>query len=147
LGVATRVLRLRVKDKHDAVLKADGKEVNVVWNDTQDLGLEVLAREGGLVWAFEVAGYTKGAGKEGLTLHSQTIQAFSEEYVLRRKQFGRVQLRWRASGGAKRALSWIPFKAAAISYKNGQSSTRIHARKIISLIKLHDKPRRSGREE
>ena len=135
LGMATRVLRLRVKDKHAAVLKA------------QDLGLEVLGREGRCVSAFEVAAYTKGAGKEGLTLHSQTIQAVSEEYVLRRKQFGRVQLRWRASGGAKRALSWIPFKAAAISYKNGQSSTRIHARKIISLIKLHDKPRRSGREE
>jgi len=83
IGVAEGVLRLRVKDKHDAVLKAEGKEVNVVWNDTQDWGLEVLAREGGLVWAFEVAGYTKGAGKEGLTLHSQKIQEVSEEYVLR----------------------------------------------------------------
>jgi hypothetical protein len=41
LGVATRVLRLRVKDKHAAVLKADGKEVNFVWNYTQDLGLKV----------------------------------------------------------------------------------------------------------
>ena len=83
-----------------------------------------------MVSAFEVAAYTKGAGKEGLTLHSQTIQAVSEEYVLRRKQFGREQLRWRASGGAKRALSWIPFKAAAISYKNGQ----LHYQdKMISL--------------
>jgi hypothetical protein len=60
---------------------------------TQALGLEVLGREGRFVSAFEVAAYTKGAGKEGWTLYSQTIQAFSEEYVLRRKQFGREQLR------------------------------------------------------
>jgi len=118
LGVAEGVLRLRVKDKHAAVLKAQGKEVNFVWNYKQDLGS--CAGAGGLVWAFEVAAYTKGADKEGLTLYSQKTQEFSEEYVLRRKQFGREQLRWRASGGAKRALSWIPFKAAAISYKNGQ---------------------------
>jgi len=62
LGVAEGVLRLRVKDKHAAVLKAQGKEVNFVWNYKQDLGS------------------CAGAG----------------------------------------ALSWIPFKAAAISYKNGQ---------------------------
>jgi hypothetical protein len=43
--MATRLLRLRVKDKHAAVLKAQGKEVNFVWNYTQDLGLKVLGRE------------------------------------------------------------------------------------------------------
>ena len=51
-----RLLRLRVKDKdkHAAVLKAQGKEVNFIWNYTQDLGLKVLGREGRFVSAFEV---------------------------------------------------------------------------------------------
>jgi hypothetical protein len=47
-----RVLRLRVKDKHAAVLKAQGKEANFVWNYTQDLGLKVLGREERFVSAF-----------------------------------------------------------------------------------------------
>jgi hypothetical protein len=55
-----RLLRLRVKvkdkdkAKHAAVLKAQGKEVNFIWNYTQDLGLKVLGREGRFVSAFEV---------------------------------------------------------------------------------------------
>ena len=42
LGSATRVLRLRdkVKDKHAARLKAQPKEVNFVWNYTQDWGIK-----------------------------------------------------------------------------------------------------------
>ena len=120
LGVVTRVLRLRVKDKHGSLLRPPAKEVNFVWNYTQDLALKVFERERKFVSAFDVAAFTKGASKEGLTLHSQRIQAVSEEYVLKRKQFKKAKLRWRASGGAKRALGWIPFKAAAIGYKNGQ---------------------------
>jgi hypothetical protein len=53
-----RVMRLRVKDKHAALLKDQGKEVNFVWNYTQNLGLKVLEREGRFVSAFEVAAYT-----------------------------------------------------------------------------------------
>ena len=43
-----------------------------------------------------------------------------EEYVTRRKQFKRVKLRWRVSGGKRRSLGWIPFKAVAIRYQAGQ---------------------------
>ncbi|MGF6757372.1 RNA-guided endonuclease InsQ/TnpB family protein [Paraburkholderia sp. GAS42] len=31
-----------------------------------------------------------------------------------------MKLRWRASGGSRRSLGWIPFKATAIRYRNGQ---------------------------
>lgn len=79
LGVTTRVLRLRIKDKHAAHLLAQSREVNQVWNYSQDLALKVLEREHRFMSAYDMAAYTKGAAKEGLSLHSQTVQAVSEE--------------------------------------------------------------------
>lgn len=120
LGVTTRVLRLRIKDKHAAHLLAQSREVNQVWNYSQDLALKVLARENRFMSAYDMAAYTKGAAKEGLSLHSQTVQAVSEEYCTRRKQFKKAKLRWRVSHGSRRSLGWIPVKASALSYRNGQ---------------------------
>jgi putative transposase len=119
-SLSVRVLRLRLKDKHAAALTLMSREVNFVWNYSQDLALKVLERERRFISAFDIAQYTRGACKEGLGLHSQTVQAVSEEYVLRRKQFKKVKLRWRVSGGPKRSLGWIPFKASALRYRNGQ---------------------------
>ena len=48
------------------------------------------------------------------------MQAVSEEYCTRRRQFKKAKLRWRVSHGSKRALGWIPVKAMALRYKNGQ---------------------------
>jgi len=118
--LSTRVLRLRLKDKHAVVLRQMSRDVNFVWNYSQDLALKVFERERRVLSAFDIAKFTRGATKEGLNLHSQTVQAVSEEYVLRRKQFKKVKLRWRASGGARRSLGWIPFKASALRYRGGQ---------------------------
>lgn len=119
-GVVTKVLRLRIKDKHATHLLAQSREVNQVWNYSQDLALQVLQREHRFMSAFDMAEYTKGAAQEGLTLHSQTVQAVSEEYCTRRRQFKKRKLRWRVSRGVKRSLGWIPVKAVALRYKNGQ---------------------------
>jgi IS605 OrfB family transposase len=64
--------------------------------------------------------YTAGATKEGLSLHSQTVQAVNEEYVSRRWQFKKPRMAWRKSSGARRSLGWIPVKASALRYKGGQ---------------------------
>lgn len=120
ISFSTRVLRLRLKDKHAVALRQMSRDVNFVWNYSQDLALKVFERERRFLSAFDIAKYTRGATKEGLNLHSQTVQAVSEEYVLRRKQFKKVKLRWRVSGGAKRSLGWIPFKASALRYRGGQ---------------------------
>jgi putative transposase len=117
---STRVLRLRLKDKHAPFLRQMSRDVNLVWNYSQDLALKVFERERRFLSAFEIAKFTRGATKEGLNLHSQTVQAVSEEYVLRRKQFKKVKLRWRVSGGPRRSLGWIPFKASALRYRSGQ---------------------------
>jgi putative transposase len=116
----TRVLKLRLKDKHAPWCMARSRDVNTVWNFCNELSFKVLQREQRLMSAFDMHPYTRGAGKEGLQLHSQTIQAIAEEYVTRRKQFKKSKLRWRVSFGARRSLGWIPFKASAIQYRNGQ---------------------------
>ena len=120
LGVTTKVLRLRIKDKHASLLLAQSREVNRVWNYSQDLALQVLHRTGKFMSAYDMAEYTRGAAKEGLSLHSQTVQAVSEEYCTRRRQFKKAKLRWRVSHGSRRSLGWIPVKATALRYKNGQ---------------------------
>jgi transposase len=64
--------------------------------------------------------FTRGATKEGLHLHSQTVQAIAEEYATRRRQFRKVRLSWRKSTGSRRSLGWIPFKKTAIQAAHGQ---------------------------
>ena len=70
----TRVLRLRLKDKHARAL-----------------------RERRFLSGFDLQKYTAGATREDVPLHSQTVQAIAEEYALRRKQFKKTKLRWRVS--------------------------------------------------
>jgi putative transposase len=114
-----RTLRLRLKDKHAAMCRSKSYWVNQVFNYCNELSYKVFQRERRFMSGYDFAKYTKGASKE-MPLHSQTIQAISEEYATRRKQFKKVKLRWRKSAGSKRSLGWIPFKASAIHYRNGQ---------------------------
>ena len=97
------------------------RQVNLIWNYVNDLGLKHLQRTGQFFTAFDIARYTKGTSKE-CDLHSQTIQAITEEYVTRRKQFRKAKLKWRVSNpkSARKSLGWIPFKASGIKYQNGQ---------------------------
>lgn len=116
-GVKT--LRLRLKDKHNSYLTKLSNQVNTVWNFCNEHSVKVLRREHRFCSAFDLHPYLAGTGKE-LDIHSQTVQAIAEEYVVRRKQFKKAKLRWRVSRGSRRSLGWIPFKQSAISYKNGQ---------------------------
>ena len=117
-----KTLKLRIKDKHAKVLIQLASEANFVWNYVNDLGYKHLRRTGKFFSAFDIAAYTKGASKSGLNLHSQSIQAITEELVLRRKQFKKAKLNWRVSHpkSTRKSLGWIPFKASGIQYQNGQ---------------------------
>ena len=115
-----KTLKLRIKDKHSAVLNQMACEVNFVWNYVNDLGFKHLKRKGEFLSAYDIAKYTKGTSKE-CNLHSQTIQAVTEELVTRRKQFKKAKLKWRVTNkkSARRSLGWIPFKKIAIKYADG----------------------------
>src|SRR5208283_1081386 len=61
---------------------------------------------------------SKGSSAEYFEhIGSDTIQRVNAEFATRRKQFEKVQLRWRVSRGTKRSLGWIPFKAAQLKRK------------------------------
>lgn len=115
-----KTLQVRIKGKHSKALEAMAREVNFVWNYTNELSYNHTQRTGKFFSAFDMAKYTAGASREGLAIHSQTVQAITEEYVVRRKQFCKVKLRWRVSQGSRKSLGWIPFKVGAVVYKNGQ---------------------------
>ena len=117
-----KTLKLRIKDKHGKALNQLAIDVNLVWNYVNDLCFKHLQRTGKFMSAFDVAKYTAGSSKAGLNLHSQTIQAATEELITRRKQFKKAKLRWRVANpkSAKKSLGWIPFKASAIKVEQGQ---------------------------
>ena len=115
-----KTLRVRIKDKHAKALDAMACEVNMVWNFVNELSFKHTQRTGKFFSAYDLDKYTSGATKEGLKIHSQTLQSISAEYVTRRKQFKKSKLRWRVSRGSRKSLGWIPFKVGAATYKNGQ---------------------------
>ena len=115
-----KTLKLRIKDQHIQKLNQLASEVNFVWNYVNDLCFTHLKRTGQFFSAYDVASYTAGASKE-LKLHSQTIQAVTEELITRRKQFKKAKLNWRVSNkqSARRSLGWIPFKKSAMKVGHG----------------------------
>lgn len=69
---------------------------------------------------FELHKYLNGASKVGRAVGSAVFQQVADEFVIRRRQFKRVELHWRVSGVARRSLGWIPFKARSATYRGGQ---------------------------
>ena len=113
-------LRMRVRDKHIRWLRSRARDVNFVWNYDQELCLKALDREGRFLSPEDLHEFTAGATKAGLDLHSQTVQAVNEEYVLRRIQAKKRRLKWRVSdrNRSNYSLGWIPFKAVAIQCRS-----------------------------
>jgi IS605 OrfB family transposase len=118
--ITMRTLHIRIRDKHAKLLRALAYDVNQVWNFCNALSIKVFERERRFMSGYDLQKYTDGASREGINLHSQTIQAIASEYATRRKQFQKVRLAWRKSGGARRSLGWVPFKKSGITYAHGQ---------------------------
>jgi IS605 OrfB family transposase len=123
-----KTLKVRVKDKHQAILERMAFEVNQVWNAANEitsLYSYVPIPEVGWIRntfsAFDLQKQLKGIKVErGFILHSTTVQEVIAVHHKARRQFKTDQLRWRVSGGSRRSLGWIPFKAGAAQWKSGQ---------------------------
>jgi transposase len=110
--------KFRIKDatvrKH---LQRHSRACNQVWNYCNQIQREAEARwKAGRVarWpsAFDLIKLCTGSAAE-LGLHSDTVQTICREYAAKR-DVNRGRLRWRASGGPKRALGWVPFIPRAV---------------------------------
>ena len=119
---STRVLRLRLKDRHAPKLREMAGAVNLVWNFCNELSFRVLQREHRWASSAELQRYLNGASKEGLAVGSAVFQQVAEEYVTRRRQFKKAKLRWRVSNPQRSnySLGWIPFKTRSLAYRAGQ---------------------------
>ena len=123
LGVTTRVLRLRIKDKHARVLSAMAREVNQVWNYCNETSHRAIRERSRWLSGYDLQKLTNGFSKcDGVQIGSPTVQQVCEDYAKARKQFKRTKLRWRVSNpkSSKYSLGWVPFKARALQYKAGQ---------------------------
>lgn len=90
---------------------------NQVWNYCNRIQREAERRwrAGGVSkWpsAFDLVKLCTGSAAD-LGLHSDTVQTICREYAAKRDA-NRGHMRWRASGGPKRALGWIPFIPRAV---------------------------------
>src|SRR5271163_4846309 len=117
---AIRTLRLKVKTEGYAWLNEAAIEVNDVWNFANATSYRA-ARPfvGPSKWltAYDLDKLTAGATEHFARIRSETIQRINAEFVTRRKQFKKAKLRWRPSRGSRRALGWLPFKAAQLMLK------------------------------
>jgi putative transposase len=123
--------KYRIKDSGSAS-KALGRmacAVNQVWNFSKATQRDALTAKSArliedkktgkevsipnFLSAYDLGSLTAGSSKE-LGIHSQTIQAITDEYTTRRKQFKKL-LRWRG----KKSLGWIPWKAAGVRIEKG----------------------------
>ncbi|MCO8169248.1 transposase [Pseudomonas sp. 21LCFQ02] len=119
----TRTLKLRIKDKHAKTLLAMAREVNLVWNYCNETSHRAIRERHQWLSGFDLQKLTNGLSKcDGVQTGSPTVQQVCEDYAKSRKQFKRSRLNWRVSSRSspKYSLGWIPFKARALQYKNGQ---------------------------
>ena len=119
----TKTLKLRIKDKHLAVLCAMAREVNTVWNFCNETSAKAVRERHKFLSGYDLQKLTDGFSKcDGVVIGSATTQQVCEEYATRRRQFKRARLNWRVSNpkSSRRSLGWIPFKSRAARYKAGQ---------------------------
>jgi hypothetical protein len=116
-------LRLKVKREGYAWLNAAAIEVNQVWNWANATSYKAARPFAGpSIWlsGYDLDKLSAGASPYFERIGADTIQRINAEYATRRRQFKKSKLRWRVSRGSKRALGWIPFKAAQLK-RQGKS--------------------------
>ena len=100
-----RTYSYRIKDGNvSKQLNKLAKAVNFVWNYCNETSYYAIKNRRKFLSKYDFRPLTKGASKE-LPINSQTVQAISDEYVTRRKQFKKAKLKWRD----KKSLGWVPF--------------------------------------
>jgi len=107
--------KYRVRDKHASHLNAQARAVNFVWNYCNET--QQKAARDGRKWltGYDLVALTAGSAKEGLDLHSHTIQRVCLEYDKSRRQHKKPWLRWRG----RKSLGWVPFNTGHVAFRDG----------------------------
>ncbi len=90
----TKTLKLRIKDKHQKLLTAMAREVNIVWNFCNETSAKAVRERRKFLSGYDLQKLTAGFSKcDGISVGSATIQQVCEEYATRRRQFKATRLR------------------------------------------------------
>jgi putative transposase len=107
--------KYRIKDRSARkALRRHAYAVNQIWNycNAVQRNIESRYRAGapkrGWPSYFDLGKLTSGTSRI-FGLHSQTIESVCEQFAKSRDKAGH-SLRFRSSGGSRRALGWVPFK-------------------------------------
>ena len=147
-----KTLSVRVRDKHARVLNRMAFDVNQVWNaanaDSTEFSWVGIPEVGYMncgTSAFDLMKDLKGIRKQrGMIIDSTAVQETIAVHAKVRKQFKKNKLKWRCSGGSKKALGWIPFKSGAAKWVNGQVRYAGHYYKVWDSYGLSKFDFRSG---
>lgn len=144
---AHKTLKIRVKDKHTALLCKMARDVNTVWNFANETSQKAIVERAQFLSGYDLQKLAAGYSLcDGVSIKSGSVERVCEEYAARRRQFKRARLNWRVSNpkSAKYSLGWIPFKAANVRYKAGQIKFAGHLFSLWDSFGLGDYEMRAG---
>ena len=141
-----KTLRLKVKPNAYPWLNAAAREVNTVWNWANEVSERAVKRYAGPArWlsGFDLCKLSAGASEHFEHIGADTTQCINVHYAAKRRAAKRVRLSWRRSGGSRRSLGWVPFKAASIKRKGAGirfcgKSFRVFERELLNGVKWRD---------
>lgn len=103
----------RLKDgnqRHRKALRQMSRSINYSWNFANATTQKAWKRDRKWLTSAEVDKLFTGSSKL-LGLHSQTLQAISQEHANKRNDHSKCTLCWRSK---KKHTDWIPFKASGV---------------------------------
>lgn len=133
LSRTLKTLKLRIKDKHAALLRQMAREVNTVWNFCNETSHRAIRERSKFLTGYDLSAYTSGYTHcDGVQIGASTINQVGIEYAKRRQVAKKSRLAWRVSNrlSPRYSLGWIPFRDGNVRYKAGQIKFAGH---LISL--------------
>ena len=126
--VVVTTLRYRLKDS-SKMRRLDrlARSVNFVWNYCNETSFNAIRNHCKWLSAIDLKNLTSGSAKD-LGISSVTVQAICEEYAIRRIQFKKRKLRWRASSGSLGQLKGGFSRAHSLKTPRGIGTSILHAR-------------------
>jgi len=144
----TLTLRLKVKSESYSWLARAAVEVNQVWNWANATSMDAADRNrrasAKFLTGFDLCNLSAGATEYFERIGADTIQRICCEYATKRRAARRARLAWRKSFGARRALGWVPFKAASLKRKGRGLRFCGKAFRVFEAERLQDVKWRDG---
>lgn len=137
-GLRTKTIHLKVRPESLSWLDQAAREINMAWNFAREASRRAsqpYRRREQWLSAFDLNALTVGCGEVFHHIGSEQVQCVNAEYVTRRQQFKKHALAYRASGGRKRALGWVPFKAANLRVETDPERLHLQKRSTKAPLK------------